>query len=55
MDGVSHNDPEVKKVVVHNMDVEEKVDLLKRLGRFSEWHRIKKIHCLDTPFKTEHG
>ena len=42
MDDVSHNDPEVKKVLVHNMDVEEKVDLLKRLARFSEWHRMKK-------------
>ena len=42
MDDVSHNDPEVKKVLVHNMDVEEKVDLLKRLARFSEWQRMKK-------------
>ena len=42
MDDVSHNDPEVKKVLVHNIDVEEKVDLLKRLAGFSKWHRMKK-------------
>ena len=42
MDDVSFNDPEVKKVFVHHMDVAEKVDLLNRLTRFSEWHRMKK-------------
>lgn len=42
MDDVSYNDPEVKKVLVHSMDVEEKVDLLKRLTRFCECHRMKK-------------
>ena len=45
MDDVSHNDPEVKKVLVHNMDVEEKVDpgTLLRVASYEE------IHCLDTP------
>ena len=42
MDDVSCNDPEIKKVLVHSMDVAEKVDLLNRLMRFSEWHRMKK-------------
>ena len=50
MDDVSHNDPKVKKVLVHNMDVKENVDLLKRLTRFSKWHHLKKsiawILCL---------
>jgi len=42
LDDVSYNDPEVKKVLVNSMDVEENADLLKRLTRFSEWHRMKK-------------
>ena len=36
LDDVSNNDPEVKKVVVHSMDVEENADLLKKLTRLSE-------------------
>jgi len=41
LDDVSYNDPEVKKVLVNSMDVEENADLLKRLTRFSEWHCMK--------------
>jgi len=52
LDDISYNDPEVKKVLVHSMDVAENADLLKMLTRFSEWQRMKKIHCLDTPPKT---
>ena len=42
LDDVSLNDPEVKKVLVHSMNVEENVDLLNRLTRFSEWQRMKR-------------
>ena len=42
LDDVSNNDPEVKKVLVHSMNVEENADLLKRLARFSEWHRMQR-------------
>ena len=42
LDAVSLNDPEVKKVLVHSMNVEENVDLLNRLTRFSEWQRMKR-------------
>ena len=42
LDDISYNDPEVKKVLVHSMDVAENTDLLKMLTRFSEWQRMKK-------------
>jgi len=42
LDDVSSNDPEVKKVLMHSMDIEENADLLTRLTRFSEWHCMKK-------------
>ncbi|PFX21325.1 Toll-like receptor 11 [Stylophora pistillata] len=42
LDDVSNNDPEVKKVLVHSMNVEETADLLKRLAHFSEWHHMKR-------------
>ena len=42
LDDVSLNDPEVKKVLVHSMNVEENVDLSNRLTRFSEWQRMKR-------------
>ena len=42
MDDVSYNDPEVKKILLHSMDVVEKVDLLNRLTRFYEWYRMNK-------------
>ena len=48
MDGVSHNDPEVKKVLVHSMNVEEKVDLLKKLKHSSEcWKEQRRpfLNC----------
>ncbi|PFX13125.1 hypothetical protein AWC38_SpisGene22820 [Stylophora pistillata] len=42
LDDVSNNDPEVMKVLVHSMKVEETAALLQRFARFSEWHRMKK-------------
>ena len=35
------------------MDVEGNANLLERLTRFSEWHRMKKVHCLDSLSKTK--
>ena len=42
LDDVPLNDPEVKKVLVYSLNVEENADLLKRLTRFSEWHHMKR-------------
>ena len=53
LDNVYYNDAEVKEVVVHSMDVEGNANLLERLTRFSEWHRMKKVHCLDSLSKTK--
>ena len=42
LDAISVNDPEVKKVPVHSIDVNEGTDLLTRLARFSDWYRMKR-------------
>ena len=42
LDDVSADDPEVKKVLVHSLDVSESSDLLTRLTRFSDWQRMKR-------------
>ena len=42
LDDVSVDDPEIRKVLVHSIDVNEGTDLLTRLTRFSDWHRMKR-------------
>ena len=42
LDDIPVDDPEVKRISVHSMDVNESEDFLTRLNRFSEWHRLKK-------------
>ena len=42
LNDVLPNDPEVKKGQVRTTVVEEKADILMRLARFSNWHRMKK-------------
>ena len=55
MDDVLHNDPEVKKVLVDNMDVEEKSRPFEEAGTLLRVALYEEIHRLDTPSKTEHG
>ena len=38
LDDIPVDDPEVKRISVHSMDVDESKDFLTRLNRFSEWH-----------------
>ena len=42
LDDISVSDPQVKKVQVHSVDLNEGTDLLTRLARFSDWYRMKR-------------
>ena len=39
---ISVDDPEVKKIQVHSMDVNESTNFLTRLTRFSDWQRLRR-------------
>jgi len=50
LDNISMDNPEVKKIQVHSMDVNDSTNFLMRLTRFSDWHQLKRsiawILCL---------